>query len=159
MNNNYEKKKLIENIDKLTKLEKNEVFNIIKKYNITYTSNSNGIFVDLQYFTEDIVKDLNNYMLFCKNNKKILDYNETKNNDMINIYKNSNTIDLIKNFEEYKNLEDLKFLEKINFNKRKKVENHQKFMNILKKYNRLYLNMNDLDYNMNQLSHDKYNLC
>jgi hypothetical protein len=159
MNNNYEKKKLIENIDKLTKLEKNEVFNIIKKYNINYTSNSNGIFVDLQYFTEDIVKDLNNYMLFCKNNKKILDYNETKNNDMINIYKNSNTIDLIKNFEEYKNLEDLKFLEKINFNKRKKVENHQKFMNILKKYNRLYLNMNDLDYNMNQLSHDKYNLC
>ena len=159
MNNNYEKKKLIENIDKLTKLEKNEVFNIIKKYNITYTSNNNGIFVDLQYFTEDIVKDLNNYMLFCKNNKKILDYNETKNNDMINIYKNSNTIDLIKNFEEYKNLEDLKFLEKINFNKRKKVENHQKFMNILKKYNRLYLNMNDLDYNMNQLSHDKYNLC
>lgn len=159
MNNNYEKKKLIENIDKLTKLEKNEVFNIIKKYNINYTSNNNGIFVDLQYFTEDIVKDLNNYMLFCKNNKKILDYNETKNNDMINIYKNSNTIDLIKNFEEYKNLEDLKFLEKINFNKRKKVENHQKFMNILKKYNRLYLNMNDLDYNMNQLSHDKYNLC
>ena len=159
MNNNYEKKKLIENIDKLTKLEKNEVFNIIKKYNITYTSNSNGIFVDLQYFTEEIVKDLNNYMLFCKNNKRILDYNETKNNDMINIYKNSNTIDLIKNFEEYKNLEDLKFLEKINFNKRKKVENHQKFMNILKKYNRLYLNMNDLDYNMNQLSHDKYNLC
>lgn len=159
MNNNYEKKKLIENIDKLTKLEKNEVFNIIKKYNINYTSNNNGIFVDLQYFTEDIVKDLNNYMLFCKNNKKILDYNETKNNDMINIYKNSNTIDLIKNFEEYKNLEDLKFLEKINFNKRKKVENHQKFMNILKKYNRLYLNMNDLDYNMNQLTHDKYNLC
>lgn len=158
MNNNYEKKKLIENIDKLTKLEKNEVFNIIKKYNITYTSNSNGIFVDLQYFTEEIVKDLNNYMLFCKNNKRILDYNETKNNDMINIYKNSNTIDLIKNFEEYKNLEDLKFLEKINFNKRKKVENHQKFMNILKKYNRLYLNMNDLDYNMNQLTHDKYNL-
>jgi hypothetical protein len=158
MNNNYEKKKLIENIDKLTKLEKNEVFNIIKKYNITYTSNSNGIFVDLQYFTEEIVKDLNNYMLFCKNNKKILDYNETKNNDMINIYKNSNTIDLIKNFEEYKNLDDLKFLEKINFNKRKKVENHQKFMNILKKYNRLYLNMNDLDYNMNQLTHDKYNL-
>lgn len=159
MNNNYEKKKLIENIDKLTKLEKNEVFNIIKKYNITYTSNSNGIFVDLQYFTEEIIKDLNNYMLFCKNNKKILDYNETKNNDMINIYKNSNTIDLIKNFEEYKNLDDLKFLEKINFNKRKKVENHQKFMNILKKYNRLYLNMNDLDYNMNQLTHDKYNLC
>lgn len=158
MNNNYEKKKLIENIDKLTKLEKNEVFNIIKKYNITYTSNSNGIFVDLQYFTEEIIKDLNNYMLFCKNNKKILDYNETKNNDMINIYKNSNTIDLIKNFEEYKNLDDLKFLEKINFNKRKKVENHQKFMNILKKYNRLYLNMNDLDYNMNQLTHDKYNL-
>lgn len=158
MNNNYEKKKLIENIDKLTKLEKNEVFNIIKKYNINYTSNSNGIFVDLQYFTEEIVKDLNNYMLFCKNNKKILDYNDTKNNDMINIYKNSNTIDLIKNFDEYKNLEDLKFLEKINFNKRKKVENHQKFMNILKKYNRLYLNMNDLDYNMNQLTHDKYNL-
>lgn len=158
MNNNYEKKKLIENIDKLTKLEKNEVFNIIKKYNITYTSNSNGIFVDLQYFTEEIVKDLNNYMLFCKNNKKILDYNETKNNDMINIYNNSNTIDLIKNFEEYKNLDDLKFLENINFNKRKKVENHQKFMNILKKYNRLYLNMNDLDYNMNQLTHDKYNL-
>lgn len=159
MNNNYEKKKLIDNINKLSKLEKNEVFNIIKKYNITYTSNSNGIFVNLQYFTEDIVKDLNNYMLFCKNNKKILEYNETKNNDMINIYKNSNTIDLIKNFEEYKNLEDLKFLEKINFNKRKKVENHQKFMNILKKYNRLYLNMNDLDYNMNQLTHDKYNLC
>lgn len=154
MNNNYEKKKLIENINKLTKLEKNEVFNIIKKYDITYTSNSNGIFVNLQYFTEDIVKDLNNYMLFCKNNKKILEYNDTKNNDMINIYKNSNTIDLIKNFEEYKNLENLKFLEKINFNKKKKVENHQKFMNILKKYNRLYLNINDLDYNMNQLTHE-----
>ena len=73
-------------------------------------------------------------------------YNNT-NNDVSNIYK-------IINFEEFINLKNLTNLEKIKneMNSKKKKEYHLKFINTMKKYQRLLYVNNDLDYNVNELS-------
>ena len=157
MNLDIEKKKLKENIEKLTKLELKEVFILLKKKNIEYSSNNNGIFINLKNFDKDLIIELQNYILFCKNNKIFLSKNDEKNETLINKY-NKNNIDLINNFEEYINLKNLDFIEKVNVNlkKKKKKENHMKFINIIKKYNRVLLNSTDSELNLNELNYEKY---
>ena len=36
------------------------------------------------------------------------------------------------------------------------MENHMKFINIIKKYNRVLLNSTDSELNLNELNHEKY---
>jgi hypothetical protein len=152
-----EKKKLKENIEKLSKIELKEVFILLKNKNIEYSTNKNGIFVNLKNFDEKLITELQNYVLFCKNNKIYLDKNIENNDNFIKNY-NKNNIDLIHNFEEYKNLKNLNFIENIsvNFKKKKKSENHMKFINIIKKYNRILLNSTDCELNLNELKYEKY---
>ena len=72
MNLDFEKKQLIENIGKLSILELKEVFIILEKKKINYSSNSNGIFINLKHFNADIINELQKYVLFCKNNHTYL---------------------------------------------------------------------------------------
>ena len=157
MNLNIEKKRLIENIQKLSKLELKEIFILLKNKNIEYSINKNGIFINLKNFDEKLIKELQDYVIFCKNNKIFLENNIKKNNNLIKNY-NKNNIDLIHNFVEYTNLKNLCFIENININlkKRKKKENHMKFINVIKKYNRILLNNTDNELNLNELSFKKY---
>ena len=157
MNLNIEKKRLIENIQKLSKLELKEIFILLKNKNIEYSINKNGIFINLKNFDEKLIKELQDYVIFCKNNKIFLENNIKKNNNLIKNY-NKNNIDLIHNFVEYTNLKNLCFIENININlkKRKKKENHMKFINVIKKYNRILLNNTDNELNLNELSFEKY---
>ena len=157
MNLNIEKKRLIENIQKLSKLELKEIFILLKNKNIEYSINKNGIFINLKNFDEKLIKELQDYVIFCKNNKIFLKNNIKKNNNLIKNY-NKNNIDLIHNFVEYTNLKNLCFIENININlkKRKKKENHMKFINVIKKYNRILLNNTDNELNLNELSFEKY---
>ena len=157
MNLDIEKKRLIQNIEKLSKLELKEVFLLLKNKKIEYSINKNGIFINLKNFDEELIKELQTYVLFCKNNKIFLENNIKTNNNLIKNY-NKNNIDLIHNFIEYTNLKNLYVIEKIsiNFKKKKKKENHMKFINIIKKYNRILLNTTDNELNLNELSYEKY---
>ena len=157
MNLDIEKKKLIKNIEKLSKLELKEIFILLKNKNIEYSINKNGIFINLKKFDKELITELQNYVIFCKNNKIFLENNINKNNDLIKNY-NKNNIDLIHNFIEYTNLENLNFIEQISINlkRKKKKENHMKFINIIKKYNRILLNTIDNELNLNELSYEKY---
>ena len=141
MSLNIEKKKLVKDIEKLSRIELEEIFNLLKSRNIEYTSNNNGIFINLKNFDKNLVKELQNYVLFLQNNNKKLDIDIQNNIEIVKNY-NKNNIDLIENFVEYVNLKDIEFLANINLKRKRKKENYMKFINTKMKYNRILLNLN-----------------
>tara|TARA_Y100000385_G_scaffold257936_1_gene285538 strand:+ start:300 stop:773 length:474 start_codon:yes stop_codon:yes gene_type:complete len=154
---NIEKKKLVKDIEKLSKIELDEIFNLLKNKNIEYTSNNNGIFINLKNFDKNLITELQNYVLFLQTNKKKLDIDIQNNIDIVKNY-NKNNIDLIENFVEYINLKDIDFLDNINLKRKRKKENYMKFINTKKKYNRILLNINDNELIFNELTREKYKL-
>ena len=154
---NIEKKKLVKDIEKLSKIELDEIFNLLKNKNIEYTSNNNDIFINLKNFDKNLITELQNYVLFLQTNKKKLDIDIQNNIDIVKNY-NKNNIDLIENFVEYINLKDIDFLDNINLKRKRKKENYMKFINTKKKYNRILLNINDNELIFNELTREKYKL-
>lgn len=63
-------------IDALTENELAEIFKIIKKNNEKYSTNKNGIFVNLTTLKRHTVVELSNFLYFCENNDKIFDKEE-----------------------------------------------------------------------------------
>tara|TARA_B100000401_G_scaffold346797_1_gene244618 strand:- start:237 stop:710 length:474 start_codon:yes stop_codon:yes gene_type:complete len=157
MSLNIEKKELVKNIEKLSKIELEEIFNLLNSKNIEYTSNNNGVFINLKNFDKNLVKELQNYVLFLQNNNKKLDIDIKNNIEIVKNY-NKNNIDLIENFVEYVNLKDIEFLANINLKRKRKKENYMKFINTKKKYNRILLNINDNELIFNELTREKYKL-
>lgn len=63
-------------IELLTENELAEVFKIIKKNNEKYSTNKNGIFINLTTLKKVTVIELSNFLYFCENNDKIFDKEE-----------------------------------------------------------------------------------
>jgi hypothetical protein len=154
-----DKKELVYKINNLLPIQQNEIFNIFKINKFNYTKNNNGIFINITNINDKLLNEINKYINFIEHNQERLEtiettcenmYNNT-NNDVSNIYK-------IINFEEFINLKNLTNLEKIKneMNSKKKKEYHLKFINTMKKYQRLLYVNNDLDYNVNELSKMDY---
>lgn len=81
--NNLKGQKIIYNlaeikskIDILTENELAEVFKIIKKNNEKYSTNKNGIFINITTLKKVTVIELSNFLYFCENNDKIFDKEE-----------------------------------------------------------------------------------
>ena len=154
-----EKKELVNKINNLLPIQQNEIFNIFQKYKNNYSKNNNGIFINITNINEQLLNEINNYINFIKHNQERL---KTIENDCENIYNKSNNdvnnIYKIINFEEFTNLKNLSKLEKIknDMNSKKKKEYHLKFINTMKKYQRLLYVNNDLDYNINELNKMDY---
>ncbi len=63
----YETRKLLlEDIKILSKEEYHEIFRIIKRNNVDYTENSNGVFFDLGCLADEIILELQKFLEFCK---------------------------------------------------------------------------------------------
>ena len=71
-NLNKKKKNLIEISKNLTKIEYLEIFNIIQNNNCQYTRNSNGIFINLQNISEEIIDKIFDFLNFIKHKKEDL---------------------------------------------------------------------------------------
>ena len=68
----YEERKVFfEHLKILVKSEYEEVFRILKKYNESYTENSNGIFFDINLLKEETFGQLKEYMQFCLENRRL----------------------------------------------------------------------------------------
>ena len=65
-----EKKQMLEDFKVLSKEEYAEIFRIIKRHNIEYSENSNGIFFDVSILSESTFEQLEEYMNFCLQNRK-----------------------------------------------------------------------------------------
>jgi hypothetical protein len=159
MINYKEKKELVNKIIKLLPIQQKEIFNIFNKNNINYTKNNNGVFINITNIDDVIVKEIENYMNYIKHNNVRLEKIETKCESIINSASTDiNNIYKIVNFEEFKNLKDLSKLEKIknDINTKKKKEYHLKFINTMKKYQRLLYVNNDFDLNVSELNKMEY---
>ena len=75
--------KFIEDVQNLSYENKKEIFLLIKKYNIPYTENSNGILIDINKINSDCLDEINKYILFIKENKNIISNFEKIKNDSI----------------------------------------------------------------------------
>jgi hypothetical protein len=69
----YEKRKqVLDDIKNqgLTKEEHEELFRIIKRNNIEYSENSNGIFFDLNSVPDTVIEKIMTFLQFCKEQRK-----------------------------------------------------------------------------------------
>jgi hypothetical protein len=60
------KKQLLEELKVLSKEEYEEVFRIIKRANVEYTENSNGVFFDLNNCADEVCTKLDQFLELCK---------------------------------------------------------------------------------------------
>jgi ribonuclease HII len=68
----YENRKLfLEDLKTLTKDEHEEIFRIIKRNQVEFSENSNGIFFDLVSISSEIFQLLQQFMELCKTQRKV----------------------------------------------------------------------------------------
>lgn len=66
-NDEYERRRyFLDDLKTLSKTEAFKVYEILKKNNVEYTENSNGIFFDLVKLTNETFTELSSYMEFCQ---------------------------------------------------------------------------------------------
>lgn len=77
----FKKKKLIEVCKNLSKIEYLEIFNIIQEENCSFSENKNGIFINLQNVSENIIDKIFYFLEFIKLKKEDLMKQEEYLND------------------------------------------------------------------------------
>ena len=96
------KKKIIDIVKNLSKLEYFEIFEILKKDNCSYSENKNGIFINLNNVNEYTIDKIFNFINFIKHKKEeLIKHEEVINNAKKNININTKTIEIkIENLKE-----------------------------------------------------------
>jgi hypothetical protein len=59
-------------INNLSEDEITEIFKIIKNNNEKYSTNKNGIFINLSTLTKNTILEISNFLYFCDNNNKAI---------------------------------------------------------------------------------------
>jgi hypothetical protein len=59
-------------IDNLSEDEMTEIFKIIKNNNEKYSTNKNGIFINLSTLKKNTIQEISNFLYFCDNNNKAI---------------------------------------------------------------------------------------
>ena len=59
-------------IDNLSEDEMTEIFKIIKNNNEKYSTNKNGIFINLSTLKKNTIQEISNFLFFCDNNNKAI---------------------------------------------------------------------------------------
>jgi hypothetical protein len=72
----YSNLELKKRIELLSEHEYYEVFRIIKNNKEKYSTNNNGIFINLSTLKKISIQEISNLLLFCENNNKILEKEE-----------------------------------------------------------------------------------
>jgi hypothetical protein len=70
------------NIENLSDIELKEILKIVSNTNCKITRNHNGIFLNLSKLNDDVVKEIYNYIQFCKKSNDELDYYEDIKNNL-----------------------------------------------------------------------------
>ena len=77
-------------IEKLDKRQHIEIVKIIQKYNINFTENRNGIFLNMKDLTKICIKELNNYLSYIDIQQKQLNSAEKIKKTYVNNFFNNN---------------------------------------------------------------------
>ena len=86
------KKIIIQNAKNLHKFEQIQIFKILKKFQVKYSENSNGIFINLNYLTENIIDKILDFVNFCIKNKDSLQLEISKRENLKKILDSKNKI-------------------------------------------------------------------
>jgi hypothetical protein len=81
------RKDFLEDLKLLNKTEQEEIFRIVKSSNTQYSENSNGIFFDISKILPATFLEMQQFMKFCKSNRKNFEsreIEEKKAQDVIN---------------------------------------------------------------------------
>ena len=168
------KKILVEKINKLLPIEQKEIFKIIKRFNIKYTENTNGVFINLSNNIDtEYLEEIENYLNYLEINKtNIKDIEQIctnitnkqkiddKNNFKLYYFNNNYLNNYILKSDNYDEL--LNYLNKNFLLKHKNLQDKtNNYLNIIKKYNRIitikYLNLYDNNKNIdNNLQYESY---
>tara|TARA_B100001093_G_scaffold515570_1_gene592186 strand:- start:2458 stop:2742 length:285 start_codon:yes stop_codon:yes gene_type:complete len=81
---------LKDDIDKLTKLEKIEIFKIIYKNNEKFTENKNNIMFDLNKCSLDTIENIQKLLNYSNDNKKELEQKDKNCKIILSNLKNEN---------------------------------------------------------------------
>jgi hypothetical protein len=65
------KKNILENIKDLNPFEHQEIFKIVRKYNIRYSENSNGVFINMNKLSKRTINEIDKFINYCNSNKLI----------------------------------------------------------------------------------------
>lgn len=91
------KKKLIEMCINLTNIEYNEILNIIQEDNCNYTTNTNGVFINLSNVEENTINKIYNFLKFTKQKKKELKEKENYLEDFKKSINPVETLNVVQN--------------------------------------------------------------
>ena len=83
------RKYIIDKSKLLKEYEHIEIFKIIKKKNITYTENNNGIFINLNKLSHKVLMEINNFIVYCINNKDLFKIENNKRDNIKKIIKDN----------------------------------------------------------------------
>lgn len=81
MYSSRERKALSEKIRQLGKTEHNELLRMLISRNIPYTQNSNGVFVNMSAIDNDMINEMENFVIFCMENMQELEKYDQRLND------------------------------------------------------------------------------
>lgn len=135
-------KKIQNSISKLSENELIELFKIIDINTTNYTKNNNGIFINLNWVSDNIITKIDNYIDFCiKSQNEISKYEDMKTllNESIKI--KDKIIDADKKVDVIENITPI--------NNKPKFSSSMKFYLLKKKYFKQNITQHNIDNNIN----------
>lgn len=83
-------KKLIIDIESMTKEHHIEVYKIIKSYNIDITENNNGIFINMNNIDSECLNKITSYVNFINENKQdFIEFEKIKEENKLKLLQNN----------------------------------------------------------------------
>jgi len=96
--NIHDKKNLVSQIEQLSSLEQIEIFKLIKEETKYYTENLNGIFINVNILSDNLLEKIENFVKYCNKQKIELDKKENFiNQQKMEIYGNNNNNEKMNN--------------------------------------------------------------
>ena len=59
-------KYLRDDIEKMERIHQQRIFDILKKKNIDFTKNNNGVFINMSLLNKDIIDEIKSYILYVE---------------------------------------------------------------------------------------------
>jgi len=78
-------------IEKMNKIQQTEVFKIIKNNELDYNENNNGVFINLTNVNDNVICELEKYIVFVENQNTYLIEQEAKKEKYLENYFKDNT--------------------------------------------------------------------
>jgi hypothetical protein len=136
------------NINKLCQTEIDEIFKILYKNKSTYTQNNNGIFVNLSWIDDEILKQIYDYISFCLTSQTEINKYELMKNIITDTIINKDRVD-----DKITDPANISNTTNANMTKHSKISSSMKFYLLKKRFLKKNLVINNIN---NTLTHEEY---